>query len=86
MMTAVGGYFNGTHIVPDEELGLHKGQRVVITALDFHDEEDERLEREMFLTDLERRLAHSEQQAANGQVTDAEEFFKEMRERYGYDV
>lgn len=83
MMTAVGGYFNGTHIVPDEELGLHKGQRVVITALDFHDEEDERLDREMFLTDLERRLAHSEQQAANGQVIDGDAALEKLSEEFG---
>ena len=83
MMTAVGGYFNGTHIVPDEELGLHKGQRVVITALDFHDEEDERLDREMFLTDLERRLAHSEQQAANGQVIDGDVALEKLSEEFG---
>ena len=34
MMTATGGYFNGDHIVMDEQINLKNGQRVIITVLD----------------------------------------------------
>ncbi|WP_028508958.1 hypothetical protein [Ruminococcus sp. NK3A76] len=34
MMTATGGYFNGDHIVMDEQITLKNGQRVIITVLD----------------------------------------------------
>ena len=34
MFTAVNGYYNGEHIVMDERVNLHVGQRVIITILD----------------------------------------------------
>ena len=39
MMTAVEGYYNGTHIVIDEKIHLHKGQRVIVTVLESSDEQ-----------------------------------------------
>ncbi len=83
MMTAVGGYFNGTQIVPDEDLCLHEGQRVIITVLDLPDADTENLERKMFLAELERKLAHSAQQAANGQVLDGDEALERLSEEFG---
>ena len=34
MLTAVSGYYNGSHIVMDEDVALSMGQRVVITILE----------------------------------------------------
>lgn len=34
MLTAVQGYYNGTHIVTDEQINLRKGQKVIITVLE----------------------------------------------------
>ena len=34
MMQAVGGYFNGEHIVMDENIGLSNGDRVIVTILE----------------------------------------------------
>ena len=33
MMTSIRGHFNGSHIIPDEEITLAAGQRVIITVL-----------------------------------------------------
>ena len=35
MLTAVNGHYNGEHIVTDEKITLHAGQRVIITILDY---------------------------------------------------
>lgn len=34
MLAAVSGYYNGSHIVMDEDLKLQPGQQVIITILD----------------------------------------------------
>ncbi len=34
MLTAVSGYYNGSHIVMDEDLKLQAGQQVIITVLE----------------------------------------------------
>lgn len=34
MLAAVSGYYNGSHIVMDEDLPLQEGQQVIITVLD----------------------------------------------------
>ena len=34
MLTAVRGYYNGSHIVMDEKIELQTGQQVIITVLD----------------------------------------------------
>ena len=33
MLSAVSGYYNGSHIVMDEEIHLKPGQKVIITVL-----------------------------------------------------
>ena len=33
MLSAVSGYYNGSHIVMDEEIYLQPGQKVIITVL-----------------------------------------------------
>ena len=35
MLTAVNGYYNGEQIVTDEKINLYKGQKVIITILDY---------------------------------------------------
>ncbi len=32
-LTAVSGYYDGTKIIPDENISLHVGQKVIITIL-----------------------------------------------------
>ena len=39
MLTAVNGHYNGEHIVTDEKITLHAGQRVIITILDYTTEQ-----------------------------------------------
>ena len=33
MMTSIRGHYNGSHIVPDENIALVSGQQVIITVL-----------------------------------------------------
>ena len=35
MLTAVGGYYNGEHIVTEEKVNLIAGQKDIITILDY---------------------------------------------------
>lgn len=35
MLTAVKGYYNGEHIVTEEEVNLISGQKVIITILEY---------------------------------------------------
>ncbi|MGN0181172.1 MAG: hypothetical protein ACI4DP_01980 [Candidatus Ornithomonoglobus sp.] len=35
MLAAVNGYYNGEHIVLNENVKMHRGQRVIITILDY---------------------------------------------------
>lgn len=34
MLTSIRGHYNGSHIVLEEEIGLSKGQKLIITVLD----------------------------------------------------
>lgn len=34
MLTSIRGHYNGRHIVLEEEVGLSKGQKLIITVLD----------------------------------------------------
>ena len=70
MYTAVGGYYNGYQIVPDEELRLKKGQRVIITLLEPVERTAARRK-----TDLSKYMGRGDKMFE----TDAAEYIKRLR-------
>ena len=69
MLTAIGGYYNGTQIVMDENITLQKGQRVIIT-LDITETAVQNA------VDLSRFMGRGEKMFHGS----ADEFVKELRE------
>lgn len=68
MLTAVGGYYNGSQIVMDENVNLQEGQRVIITILEQTHIKNEKM-------DLKHYMGRGEKMFH----TDAGKYVKELR-------
>ena len=44
MLAAVKGYYNGSHIVMNEDISLNTGQEVIVTILDTPDVPDKKID------------------------------------------
>ena len=69
MLTEVNGNYNGEHIVTDEKITLHAGQRVIITILDYTTEQKKTV-------DLKKYMGRGEKLFQ----TDAGEYVKGLRD------
>ncbi len=69
MLAAVRGYYNGSHIVIDEDISLSTGQEVIVTILDTQNAPDEKI-------DLKKYMGRGEKMFH----TDAQEYIREMRD------
>ncbi len=68
MLAAVKGYYNGSHIVINEEISLSTGQEVIVTILDTQNAPDKKI-------DLKKYMGRGEKMFH----TDAQECIREMR-------
>lgn len=73
MMTSVRGHYNGSHIIPDEEIALTAGQQVIITVLNTADSLTFRTKTDEL--DLSRYMGRGEKMFH----TDAQEYVTELR-------
>ncbi|MCM1192878.1 MAG: hypothetical protein NC389_10675 [Acetatifactor muris] len=69
MLAAVKGYYNGSHIVMNEDISLNAGQEVIVTILDAPDVPDKKI-------DLKKYMGRGEKMFH----TDAQEYIREMRD------
>ena len=69
MLTAVKGYYNGNHIVINEDISLNTGQEVIVTILDTQNEPKKKI-------DLKKYMGRGEKMFH----TDAQDYIREMRD------
>lgn len=69
MLTAVKGYYNGNHIVINEDVTLSTGQEVIVTILDSPSAERKNI-------DLKKYMGRGEKMFQ----TDAQDYVKELRD------
>ena len=69
MLAAVKGYYNGSHIVINEDLNLSTGQDVIVTILDTQNVPDKKIDLKKYMGRRE-TMFHAE----------AQEYIKEMRD------
>lgn len=68
MLTAVKGYYNGNHIVIEEDIKLSVGQEVIVTVLEMKKPPKEKI-------DLKKYMGRGEKMFQ----TDAQEYIRELR-------
>ena len=68
MLTAVNGYYNGTHIVTNEKVHLVAGQKVIITILDYTPEKKKKIDLSSYMGRGEKLFQ-----------TDAEDYVRGLR-------
>jgi len=69
MLAAVRGYYNGSHIVINEDVSLSAGQEVIVTILDTQSVPEKEI-------DLKKYMGRGEKMFH----TDAQEYIREMRD------
>lgn len=69
MLAAVKGYYNGSHIVIDEDISLNAGQEVIVTILDTPCKPDNKI-------DLRKYMGRGEKMFQ----TDAQDYIRGMRD------
>ncbi|MCM1143864.1 MAG: hypothetical protein NC318_10030 [Blautia sp.] len=69
MLAAVKGYYNGNHIVINEDINLNTGQEVIVTILDMPSDPDKKI-------DLKKYMGRGEKMFH----TDAQDYIKGMRD------
>lgn len=69
MLAAVKGYYNGSHIVINEEISLNKGQEVIVTILDTQSMPEKKI-------DLKKYMGRGEKMFH----ADAQDYIREMRD------
>ncbi len=69
MLAAVKGYYNGNHIVINEDISLNTGQEVIVTILDTQNAPEKKI-------DLRKYLGRGEKMFH----TDAQDYIREMRD------
>ncbi|MCM1086762.1 MAG: hypothetical protein NC419_01310 [Muribaculaceae bacterium] len=69
MLAAVKGYYNGNHIVINEDINLNTGQEVIVTILDMPSDPDKKI-------DLEKYMGRGEKMFH----TDAQDYIRGMRD------
>lgn len=69
MLAAVKGYYNGNHIVINEDISLSTGQEVIVTILDTQNTPDKKI-------DLKKYMGRGEKMFH----ADAQEYIREMRD------
>ena len=69
MLAAVKGYYNGSHIVINEDISLNAGQEVIVTILDSQSTPEKKI-------DLKKYMGRGEKMFH----ADAQEYIKEMRD------
>ena len=69
MLAAVKGYYNGSHIVLNEDIGLSAGQEVIVTILDTQSVPEKKIDLKKYMGRGE-KMFHS----------DAQDYIREMRD------
>lgn len=69
MLAAVKGYYNGSHIVINEDISLSAGQEVIVTILDSQSVPENKI-------DLKKYMGRGEKMFH----TDAQDYIREMRD------
>ena len=69
MLAAVKGYYNGSHIVINEDVSLNAGQEVIVTILDSQSISEKKI-------DLKKYMGRGEKMFH----TDAQDYVREMRD------
>ncbi len=69
MLAAVKGYYNGSHIVINEDISLNAGQEVIVTILDSQSTPEKKI-------DLKKYMGRGEKMFH----TDAQDYVREMRD------
>lgn len=69
MLAAVKGYYNGSHIVINEDISLITGQEVIVTILDTQNVPEKKI-------DLKKYMGRGEKMFH----TDAQDYIREMRD------
>ncbi len=69
MLAAVKGYYNGSHIVINEDIGLSAGQEVIVTILDTQSVPEKKIDLKKYMGRGE-KMFHS----------DAQDYIREMRD------
>lgn len=69
MLAAVKGYYNGSHIVINEDIGLSAGQEVIVTILDTQSVPEKKIDLKKYMGRGE-KMFHS----------DAQDYVREMRD------
>lgn len=69
MLAAVKGYYNGNHIVINEDISLNTGQEVIVTILDTQNVPEKKI-------DLKKYMGRGEKMFH----TDAQDYIREMRD------
>ena len=69
MLAAVKGYYNGSHIVIDEDVSLSAGQEVIVTILDTQSVPEKKIDLKKYMGRGE-KMFHS----------DAQDYIREMRD------
>lgn len=69
MLAAVKGYYNGSHIVINEDVSLNAGQEVIVTILDSQSIPEKKI-------DLKKYMGRGEKMFH----TDAQDYVREMRD------
>lgn len=69
MLAAVKGYYNGSHIVINEDISLSAGQEVIVTILDSQSLPEKKV-------DLKKYMGRGEKMFH----TDAQDYVREMRD------
>ncbi len=69
MLAAVKGYYNGNHIVINEDISLNTGQEVIVTILDTQNAPEKKIDLRKYM-DRGEKMFH----------TDAQDYIREMRD------
>ena len=69
MLAAVKGYYNGSHIVINEDISLSAGQEVIVTILDTQSVPEKKIDLKKYMGRGE-KMFHS----------DAQDYIREMRD------
>lgn len=69
MLAAVKGYYNGNHIVINENISLYTGQEVIVTILDTPEQPEKKIDLKKYMNRGE-KMFH----------TDAQDYIKGMRD------
>ena len=69
MLAAVKGYYNGSHIVINEDISLNAGQEVIVTILDTQSVPEKKIDLKKYMGRGE-KMFHS----------DAQDYIREMRD------